>query len=305
MMLKRLSPLLVSTTPLLRGGRAVVVIGALALAGLGGCASAATGETQPVTSDTAATRAPVGQNTHGFVRLVGDALGEVALRPAQRAEIEKLAADAEARHAAGKAARADLTKAIADQVAKGAIDRAALQPKIDATMEKTQPADRAALERLHAILDPDQRTAFVEALQKKMQQHKDAKGEHHVRGDHGGSLMSIAKDLNLTSDQKDKLHSAMRDQWKEMRTHHKGGGDKPQHHARMNGKKVLEAFKTPDFKLDTVAPAHDIKAGATKMTERMLKMAETAIPILTPEQRNIAAQKLRERADKPDMGHGF
>ena len=88
-------------------------------------------EHSPQTSAAAATKAPIGTNTHGFVKVVGDALGEVALRPEQRTEIEKLAQDAEARHAPMFEGRKELMLAFADQIERGTIDKAALQPKID------------------------------------------------------------------------------------------------------------------------------------------------------------------------------
>src|SRR5689334_6609299 len=145
---------------------------ALGLAGslaLGGC-SGQVEQTAPQTSASALSKAPVGANTHGFVKVVGEALGEVPLRPDQRTELEKLAADAEARHSSLVGIRKDLMLAVADQIEKGSIDRAALQPKIDqavAAMEKSRPEDRAAIVRVHDLLDTQQRNAFVDALQQQ------------------------------------------------------------------------------------------------------------------------------------------
>src|SRR5687768_9985930 len=76
-------------------------------------------------------KAPVGSNTHGFVKVAGEALGEVPLKNEQRTELEKIAADADQRHASMADGRKELANAIADQIEKGAIDKSALQPKID------------------------------------------------------------------------------------------------------------------------------------------------------------------------------
>jgi hypothetical protein len=111
-----------------------------------GCGGS-TADTSPQTAQSAATLAPVGAQTHGPVRLVGEALGDVPLRPDQRTELEKLASDAEARHQATLSARKDIVDAVAAQVEAGKIDRAALQPKIDAAADawaKVQGDDRAA-----------------------------------------------------------------------------------------------------------------------------------------------------------------
>ena len=86
---------------------------------------------QPQTQASAVTKAPIAPQTHGVVKVFGDALGEVALRPDQRTELEKLAASAEQRHLAMADGKKDLMLTVADQIEKGSIDRAALQPKID------------------------------------------------------------------------------------------------------------------------------------------------------------------------------
>src|SRR5436190_598301 len=77
---------------------------------------------QPQTTASALSKAPVGANTHGIVKLAGDALGEVALRPDQRSEIEKLVNDAEARHAPMVERKKEVVLAFADQVEKGVVD---------------------------------------------------------------------------------------------------------------------------------------------------------------------------------------
>src|SRR5947209_2008630 len=95
-----------------------LAVGSFSIAACGGSVAE-----QPQTAQSAATKAPVAQNAHGPVKMIGAALGEVALRPEQRTEIEKLASDAEARHATGSTARKDLMEALAAQVDAGKIDR--------------------------------------------------------------------------------------------------------------------------------------------------------------------------------------
>src|SRR5262249_26039492 len=120
--------------------------------------AAATGET---------TTAPIGVTVHGRARAVADALAQVPLRADQRATIEQMAKDPEFRSEPVRKAREQLMLAVADQVQAGStIDRAALQPKIDTIageIDKVRPGDRAAFEKLHDLLTPDQRSAFVVA----------------------------------------------------------------------------------------------------------------------------------------------
>ena len=257
------------------------------------------------------TKAPVGQNTHGFVKVAGDALGEVPLRNDQRTELEKIATEAEQRHSSMADGRKELANAIADLVEKGTIDRAALQPKIErvvADFEKVRPADQAAIARVHAILDAEQRNAFVDALEKKMHE---ARGEHAhgAKGPGGfGHMMKLADDLKLTEAQRDQIKTVMMEAHKEHKQHageHFGGehggrhrdGHKA-HHGGPRGKHGLEAFREDKWEPAAAGPHGDMKEHAAQGTTRMLGLAEKILPILTPEQRKIAADKLREMSAK-------
>lgn len=261
----------------------------LATASLG-CSGTASTEPAVAAPEAATTRAPVAQSTHGAVKVIGDALADVPLTTTQRTTLEKLASDAEARHAAARAARKDLTEAVAAQVQAGTIDRTALQPKIDAltaALQAAQPADRAAFEQLHAVLTPDQRTAFVDAIEARIGERM---GKMHDR--HG--LKQWATDLGLTDDQKAQIESAMKQQWQAHAAAHEGA---PWAEAKEHGAKLMAAFKQDRFVMDEVAPPKDVAQTAQKMSGRFLSMVEAALPVLTPQQRAIAAQKIRDRAE--------
>jgi Spy/CpxP family protein refolding chaperone len=266
---------------------------ALAAAGVVGCGGSAATE-QVSSANSAATRAPVAQNAHGPVRLVGAALGDVPLTPSQRAEIEQLATDAETRHAGARAARRDMMLALAAQVEAGSIDRDALRPHLDALVaaaNASQPGDRAGLERLHAILGPDQRTAFVDALEARLHERMSAFRASHP-------WKSWSDDLGLTDQQRAQIKAAMEAHFQAAKAgSHEHGGP---WEARQHGAKVLSAFKQDRFVLDEIAPARDISRQATRASEHFLGMAEAALPVFTPEQRAIAAKKLREQAEQVD-----
>jgi Spy/CpxP family protein refolding chaperone len=263
---------------------------AAAASGCGGTAAS-----EPVASaSSAATRAPVAQKAHGAVKLVGDALGDVTLTPAQRAEIEKLADDADTRHAGARAARRDMMLALATQVGAGTIDREALRPRIEAIVaaaSAAQPADRAAFERLHAILGPDQRTAFVDALEARvLGRISDVRAKHPWR--------QWSEDLGLSEQQSAQIKAALEQRFKDAKgEHQEHGGASPWH---QRGAKVLEAFKADRFVLDEIAPARDVGQQATRASDHFLGVAETVVPLLTPDQRALASQKLREHAESID-----
>jgi len=256
-----------------------------------GCSGTVSTEAAVATPEGATTRAPVAQSTHGPLKLAGDALGDVPLTASQRTAIETLATATEARHVDDRAARKDLVLTLAAQVQAGQLDRAALQPKIDAlvaSLQKAQPADRTAFEQLHAILTADQRTAFVDAMQARIGERVGKAFEKHP-------LKQWAEDLGLTEDQRSQIKDALKQQWQASAQGHDGAP--PWAEAKERGAKVMTAFKQDRFVMDEVSPAMDVAAKARKMTDHMLGVAQVALPVLTPQQRAIAAQKLRDRAE--------
>lgn len=268
-----------------------------------------------MSASSAATRAPVAQSAHGPVKLIGDALGDVPLTASQRTELEQLAVDAEARHTGARAAGRDMMLALAAQIEAGSIDRGALQPKLDAlvaALSAAQPADRAAFERLHQILTPDQRTAFADALEVRVHDRmRGHDGPHDggqgMAGGHGRHpWKQWADDLGLSDGQRAQIRAALEQQ--------AGGADRGSGDHRgpppwmdggmdgaRRGAKLLEAFKQDRFVLNEVAPPRDIAKQTAGASEHFLKVAQAALPVLTPQQRTLAAQKLRSRADATDV----
>jgi Spy/CpxP family protein refolding chaperone len=242
-----------------------------------------------------ATRAPVAQNAKGRVRLVGDALGEVALRPEQRAEIEKLAADADARHATVDAAKQSAADALAAQVELGAIDRAALQPKVDALVAATagaRAADQAAIQRLHDLLDADQRGELVDAVRDRLDEKK---AEH--KGGKFARMHAMAEEIGLTDDQKARIYEVV----SAKRSADKARGDKSRGDKSWRGGKgkidgMLDSFESEEFTTSGQRTPDEIRAKVQKRSERILGTVEAVLPILTAEQRKLAAAKLRTMA---------
>jgi Spy/CpxP family protein refolding chaperone len=157
-----------------------------------------------------------------------------------------------------------------------------------------QPADRAAFQRLHDLLTPEQRGQLADAI--KAQVHS-RMGEHAEHADHhgkGGHLGMWAAELKLTDDQQAQIKAALHDQFEQSGEHH---GMHDLHQAHMKGKEMLDAFKADNF---TLPPAEDVHAHAGAMADHFAKVAAAVLPILTPEQRTLAAQKLREKATSGD-----
>jgi len=216
--------------------------------------------------------------------LLREALDKVSLRADQKTEVDQMAAAAKARHEGVRAAHAALRGAIADQVLAGKIDRAALKPQIAALLaavDQARPDDRAALVRLHDLLDSKQRGELVDAVESSFRSRM---REHHGRG----GPRQWAADLNLSDAQRDQIKVAMRDQF-----HQNGEAMREQWRGtHEQGRRLLLSFREEKFTLDGAAPLF----GRDKIEhgiDRMLDLASVALPVLLPEQRTIAAQKIR------------
>lgn len=274
---------------MLRTKRLVPLFIAIATAfPLAGCGSAA--ETPPATAESAMTRAPVARSAHGMVRFMGDAFAEVPLRDDQRKEIEAMAQDAETRHGALQAAHKAAAEELASEIEKGAIDPVAFGAKVDAAAsaaEAARPADRAALQKLHELLDPSQRAAFVDAMEKRGHEKM---GGHNPRE----RMAEWCADLKITDAQRDQIKDALKAQFE--KNHGEGMRQMRAHHEK--AKKTLDAFREDKFAIDEVAPLEDLRAHAKEGSEKIAGLASAVLPILTPEQRAIAAKKIRDRAEE-------
>lgn len=291
---------------LLRSARFVSVALVLATAACSGSQSV----TEPTATASQGTSvAPITAAVHGRAKFIADALGQVPLRADQRATIEQMATDAEARQEPMRKAREALVLAIADQVQAGTtIDHTALQPKIDALTaahQAARPADRAAFEKLHDLLTPDQRLAFVTAMQNAMGSHQQGAGREKVKG----RMQKWADDIGLSQDQRDQIREKIRAQWQAHFAGAVAGTDEQKTEAIQDGQmafhaqqahehmgRMLEAFKADKFSMDAVSPIQNDKPMAQEFAGHMLNMVEAALPILTSDQRALVASKLRQRA---------
>ena len=286
---------------------AIALVLAASAVPLAACSGATSTSEPSATASTATTTGPLNVSVHGPAKHVADALATVPLRADQRVTLEQMAKDAETRMEPARKARGDLMLAIADQIQAGAIDKTALQPKIDALAaahQAVQPQNRAAFEKLHDLLTPDQRLAFVNAMESHHAEH--AQGEN---AGPRGRMHKWAADLGLSQDQQDQIKTKLQARWQAHVANATTGADPSGavgdghliakgHEMHAQYKAMLEAFKGDKFSMDQVAPAPDHKEMAHGFAGHMLGMLETALPVLTPEQRTIAANKLRERAQK-------
>jgi len=223
---------------------------------------------------------------HGGRRMFERALEQVELRPEQQKAINELKDEAEERHEPVKAAKRELMNAAADQVEAGKIDRCELDPQIEkvaAAKAQAHPGDRAAFEKLHSILDKDQRAKFVDALKRGWEAHRQAHDPTKLAD-------KMARELGLTEEQKGKVQQILTG----LHEVSEALGTHEEHRERWS--RVLDAFKGDHFVMDEVAPAEDVAGMMKRKMAGHLWAAEALLPVLNKDQRALLAEKLRGKA---------
>ena len=243
---------------------------------------------------TAGLRAHHRHHHHGglamFIALSLDTLGT---DDAKRPQIEKLQAELREKTKPARVAARNLNQVLADGIAAGKLDQA----KLDAASTQVSKAAEAAhaatgeiLNKLHALLSPEERTQLVDKVKAHAEVWRHVNHEAAPGGkEKGGRLEELTKDLALTPEQAEKIGTAL-----------KGSAEKVRGQFRGEAMKRLEAFETAFVaeKFDAAAlktGAADDGHFAAHGTKRMVHFYETVLPVLTPEQRAKLADHLRER----------
>jgi Spy/CpxP family protein refolding chaperone len=177
-------------------------------------------------------------------------------------------------------------------VSAGKIDRDALKPQLDAirtARESDRAAGKSEMQELKTILDADQQTALRDAMKGEhagwKNHERGAKTEEQgkAEGKRGEMRGAWMKELDLTDAQQAQIHEAMKARFEAMRAKHEAGeaGNAANHaHAFQKNEGGERGEKQGRW-------MHHRGGDA-----QMLGFLETVVPILTPAQRDIAAQKI-------------
>jgi Spy/CpxP family protein refolding chaperone len=199
------------------------------------------------------------------------ALGSLELRSEQRADVEQIGRELDQTELPVERTKDDLMRSISDTLEGGAVDRAALTPKIDefvAARLRERPALERALVKLHDVLDSQQRSQFVDAL------------EAAVQGAMTPESASETPELGLSEQQRQQLGTLGAVQ-----------AGAPSEQPRIL--KVLEAFRGESFHPEAIAAEHDQANSAQQRAASMLNVIEGLTRILTPQQRAKLAGVIR------------
>jgi Spy/CpxP family protein refolding chaperone len=236
----------------------------------------------------------------GIAHFIAMSLDTLGTDEAKRPQIEKIQADLRACTAPARDQEKALLATLADGVAAGKVDTA----KVDADVAQVGSAAEgihacavSALNQLHAVLSPGERSALVDKVQAHYEVWRQVNHEAQPGGqEKGGRLAALAAELNLTPDQVSQISAALKATF---------GGPRASHFDPAKAEAHLKSFETA-FVADTfdAAAVHGNANGhfATHGARRMSLFYETVAPLLTPEQRTALADHLRERANQPPSG---
>jgi Spy/CpxP family protein refolding chaperone len=242
--------------------------------------AAATGCAQSQSQDPPTTASAADEATHGPPgpeMVVGVALHELELTPDQRATLK----DALHAGAPAMAAHATIKADVAAGVRAGQLDEAKIRAELDANVPEAALPQMFAT--LHDTLTPDQRRAFVDILDKKIDAHE-ATPAH---ADH--LLGHLLGGLDLTKDQHARIDPILAAQ-------QASAPDMQAFHTALRAK--LQTFAADRF--DAAAFAKDLPpVGMRAHVESTIHTLAAILPLLEPAQRD----KLATMIELMPMGH--
>jgi Spy/CpxP family protein refolding chaperone len=230
----------------------------------------------------------------GVTLLVAMSLDTLGVSADQHLAVEKIRGDLHTSMSRSLAAEQSLVGLLAEGVASGSMDAA----KVDAAVVSVSVAANGvtegsvnALDELHAVLTPAQRTALVDKVESHWAVWQAANAEFSgpvYPSD--GHLAALAEAIGLTVEQMERIRAALQQQ---QRDAPKFDPQQAAAYVRAFG----EGFRAAQFDARALvgasqASAHMVGWGAAHMA----RFVKTVSPTLTAEQRLRFAQRLREHA---------
>ena len=229
----------------------------------------------------------------GITRFIAMSIETLGVSPDQRVAIEKIRADLRVEMEPTRAAEQNLLIALADGLSGPSFDTTKVNVAITQVGQAAaaqHDAVAASLNQLHDVLTPAQRAALVDKVESHVavwQEENSEEAGPTVRVDRG-HLATLTKELELTTDQVDRIRAALADNMKDVPRM-----DRRQTAAHLRA--FGDAFRRETFDAKALTTSTSINVqlmgwGAAHLSH----LVETMGPILTPDQRAKLAQKLRE-----------
>ena len=240
---------------------------------------------------------------HGGVTLfIAMSLDTLGSAPETKAKVESIRTDLHAKMEPARIAEQNLSTMLADGIAAGNLDAAKVDAGVQALVTATatvQEASVDALNQLHAVLTPTERTALADKVEAHWAVWQKANAEEAADAKpEGGHLALLASELELTPDQVDKIRASLAEGMKSV-PHFD-----PQE-VTTYVRALSDAFRADAFDAKTLTAAHDASAHMAGWgAAHRARFLEAVGPVLTPDQRTKLADKLREHASHNPSAQG-
>lgn len=222
-----------------------------------------------------------------FIALSLDTLGA---QPDKADQVKQIQSTLRQQMRPARDAERNVLAALADGVASGQVDSARLSAAVDQEATEAASVHEAsldALNKLHQILSPEERAALLE----KVRAHFEVWRQVNASDDEAAPrshLQHLARALRLSPEQVDRIAAALR-----------SNGQRPRDPSAIERR--VEAFQTAfsgdSFDARALQANRPERAQFASPAERMVRFYEVVTPVLTPEQRQALASRLRDRAN--------
>ena len=233
----------------------------------------------------------------GFAMFIAMSLDSLNVDPDQSAEIVKIQTDMRTKMQPAHDAEKKLLTVLADGIALGKIDVGKVQSATKQVSDAAGGIHDAltdSLNHLHAVLTPPQRAALVDKVEAHFAVWTQATSEDETaeRDAHGGHLGALAKDLELSPLQVEKIRATFKASTTAAPVHF--NRIQSEEHLRAFG----EAFASDKFDAKTLSTGGAANAQiATWGAARTVRFYEAVNPSLTLDQRAKLATSLRRHAN--------
>lgn len=237
----------------------------------------------------------------GLSMFVALSLQTLGAPPEQRPALEKIRADLQAAMKPARDADASLLITLADALvaptpASDAVGVNSAVARVVAANASAQAAYADALNRLHAALTPEQRAVLADKVDAHFAvwQRENAAQTDSAKSRSSRHVDTLAADLGLSAEQTAQISAALANE--------RPGGPPADHPGAAERMRAFgAAFRAPTFDARTLpANPHLVGWGAAHLA----RVVEVMRPVLTPEQRALLAQRLRDHAAHDPVAEG-
>jgi Spy/CpxP family protein refolding chaperone len=227
-----------------------------------------------------------------FIALSLDTLGTE--QPQKADQVKQIQATLRQQMRPARDAERNVLAALADGVASGQVDSGRLSAAVEEEATQASAVHEAsldALNQLHQLLSPEERAALLE----KVRAHFEVWRQVNANEDEGAPhshLQHLARALNLSPEQVERIEGALRS--------NDGRGRRDPSGIERRVQAFETAFSGDSFDARSLQANRPDRSQFASPAERMVRFYQAVTPVLTQEQRQTLASRLRDRAnDRP------